>query len=135
MLFRSIIFWFFTAPDIRFANGLFITFFLTGTLLVKSVYSNLSLPQMGKNLLLLLSFLFYTLLIGFYVSSDLFYLRGIIRLPKVPMTEKVTDSGLKLLTPQFKDQCWDSDIPATPEYDPKISLRGESIITGFKMTQ
>lgn len=131
----SIIFWFFTAPDIRFANGLFITFFLTGTLLVKSVYSNLSLPQMGKNLLLLLSFLFYTLLIGFYVSSDLFYLRGIIRLPKVPMTEKVTDSGLKLLTPQFKDQCWDSDIPATPEYDPKISLRGESIITGFKMTQ
>ncbi|MDD3001884.1 MAG: hypothetical protein PHF29_09035 [Candidatus Riflebacteria bacterium] len=131
----SIIFWFFTAPDIRFANGLFITFFLTGILLVKSVSSNLTMPQSFKSPVLVFILLFYVGLINFYVSSNLFYLRGIIKLPKVPMIENITDSGLKLLTPQFKDQCWDSDIPSTPEYDPKISLRGESIRDGFKMEQ
>ena len=56
---------------------------------------------------------------------------GMMKLKKVPMNTFVTDSGITLLVPVLSDQCWDSELPSTPEPEKGLALRGTSIDDGF----
>ena len=68
---------------------------------------------------------------GLGYSVDAFRLDGIIKLNKVPMKTFITKSGLKLLVPIISDQCWDSQLPSTPEPEAGLALIGSSIDEGF----
>ena len=45
---------------------------------------------------------------------------------RVPMTARVTDSGLRVYVPRNGDQSWDSDQPSTPYFVPRLRLRVEA---------
>ncbi len=129
--FASICFWFFVAPEVRFANGIFIVLFISSLLLVKKVY-----PVFAPNTNFRRNMLFFPIIIfiwafGLGYSVDAFRVDGMIKLNKVPMSKFVTDSGISLLVPVLSDQCWDSDLPSTPEPEKGLALRGISIDYGF----
>jgi hypothetical protein len=68
---------------------------------------------------------------GLGYSVDAFRVDGMMKLNKVPMSKFVTNSGISLLVPVLSDQCWDSDLPSTPEPEKGLTLRGISIDDGF----
>lgn len=133
--FASICFWFFVAPEVRFANGIFIIFFISALLLVKTAYYEPSyhiskIAYIKKVLPILTILLFiWAFYLGFSVNA--FHLDGMIKLNKVPMKTFITDSGIKLLVPTLSDQCWDSDLPSTPEPKKNLALLGKEIKDGF----
>jgi hypothetical protein len=48
------------------------------------------------------------------------------------MTAHATDSGLIVYTPSKSDQAWDSPLPATPYFSPRLRLRAEGDVeSGF----
>lgn len=77
----------------------------------------------------------YILLSGFYLQEGLFFLDKVLILPKMPMNKLVTNEGLQILTPVYEDQPWDSDLPATPEFNPRLRLLGKDIGSGFSVQQ
>ncbi len=127
----SICFWFIVAPEVRFANGIFIVFFITSLLLVKTAYPKMTLKPSLKNILMILPAILF--IWGFMLqhSNNTFFIVGIKKLNKVPMKVFVTKSGLKLLVPTLSDQCWDSDLPSTPYPNSNLALIGTSIDDGF----
>ena len=62
-----------------------------------------------------------------------FGLCGIRILNKPPMRTFITNSGLKIIVPIQGKQAWDSDLPATPEPEKGLSLRGKTLEDGFKI--
>lgn len=129
----SIFLWFFIAPNPRFSNAIFNLLFVTSLLLLKKSYPSLKINKYIKN-----SFLFYSFFIFiwcFYInfSNNEFRIGKMIVLKKIQMLDYITDSGLKLLYPINKSQCWDSDLPSTPEPDYRLELRGISLEDGFRI--
>ena len=127
----SIIFWFFSAPAPRFANGIFIILFITCLLLLKSAYSWLKIKKHIK--IILLIYPLFIFIWDFCVSyqNQEFIISGITHPPSPPMIERVTNSGLKLFFPQGKNsQCWNI-IPSTPSYNKYLSLIGSNLDSGF----
>ena len=129
--FASICFWFFVAPEVRFANGIFIVLFISSLLLVKKAYPGLRITSNIKRNLFVFPIIMYLWSFGLGYSVDAFRIDGMIKLRKVPMNTFVTDSGIKLLIPVLSDQCWDSDLPSTPEPEKGLTLRGISFDDGF----
>ncbi|MFC2169616.1 LIC_10190 family membrane protein [Acidobacteriota bacterium] len=140
----SLLYWFFTAPDVRFIGAALWIFGI-------GVFSMAieGLPNLRK------AFgLFYSLCIIFLLSSfvggKLEFLKTLIREKNMPKTIKElnnpvfkrgqdrfgfhsttctdiktfkTDSGLKLYYPADGDQCWDAPLPCTPYPRPDLRLR------------
>ena len=129
--FASICFWFFVAPEVRFANGVFIIFFASSFLMVKKAYPDLELNEVSKRIMAFLPVLLFTWSFWLGFSVDSFRIDGMIRLNKVPMNTVITDYNIKLLVPILSDQCWDSNIPSTPEPKKGLALLGEKIEDGF----
>ena len=127
----SICFWFFVAPEVRFANGIFIVLFISSLLLVKSAYSALRLSNSIKKALLVFPVIMFIWAFWLGYTVDAFRIDGMIKLKKVPMNIFVSDFGIKLLVPVLSDQCWDSDLPSTPEPEKGLALRGSTIDDGF----
>lgn len=131
--FASICFWFFVAPEVRFANGVFILYFTSALLLVKIAFPNLTLSIEHKRVLVILpTILFVWSFINGY-KVDLYRIDGMVKLKKAPMKTFVTNSGLELLVPTLSDQCWDSNLPSTPEPKKGLVLRGETLDEGFRI--
>ena len=131
----SIIFWFFVAPEVRFANGIFIVLFVSSLLLVKKAYPRLQLSKNIKKALLVFPVILFVWAFWLGYSVDAFRIDGMVKLKKVPMNTFFTDSGIKLLVPVLSDQCWDSDLPSTPEPEKGLALRGFSIEDGFYINE
>ena len=129
--FASVCFWFFVAPEVRFANGIFIVLFISSLLLVKKAYPALGVNIEFKRGLLIFPVIIFIWAFGLGYSVEMFRVSGMIKLNKVPMNKFVTDSGITLLVPVLSDQCWDSELPSTPEPEKGLSLRGASIDDGF----
>ena len=131
----SILFWFFVAPEVRFANGSFIVYFIASLLLVKTAYPGMTLKKefrLGLMFFPIVMFI-WAFWLGYNVNA--FRVDGMIALKKVPMNTFVTDSGVKLLVPVLSDQCWDSEIPSTPEPEKGLEMRGPSVDDGFRLKE
>ena len=131
----SILFWFFVAPEVRFANGSFIVFFCSSLLLVKLAYPNLNARKELKNALFVFPVIMFLWAFGLGYNVNAFRLDGIAVLNKVPMKTFVSDYGVELLIPTLSDQCWDSALPSTPEPEKGLQMRGKSINEGFRILQ
>lgn len=129
--FASVCFWFFVAPEVRFANGIFIVLFISSLLLVKKAYPALGVNIEIKRNMLIFPIIIFIWAFGLGYSVDMFRADGMMKLKKVPMNTFVTDSGITLLVPVLSDQCWDSELPSTPEPEKGLALRGTSIDDGF----
>lgn len=129
--FASVCFWFFVAPEVRFANGIFIVLFISSLLLVKKAYPVLRVNNEIRRGLLIFPAIIFVWAFGLGYSVDMFRADMMMKLNKVPMNKFVTDSGITLLVPVLSDQCWDSELPSTPEPEKGLALRGTSIDDGF----
>ena len=134
----SILFWFFVAPNPRFANGIFIILFITCLFLIKHAFPELKLTSpnhvFSKRLKYCLLFYPFIIFIACFLcdySSNEFFFRGIYVLTKPRMKVLTTYSGLKVLIPYEGEQSWDSELPSTPEPNEKLALRGLTLDNGF----
>lgn len=129
--FLSVVIWFITVPDFRFANGMFILLFVTSVLMLKEAYPKLQINKKIKTFMMFYSLLIFIWCFSISYSMSEFGLCGMIVLRKLPMNTFTTDSGLKLFVPAQGKQPWDSDLPATPEPEKGLSLIGTTMDNGF----
>jgi hypothetical protein len=123
-------YWFFIAPDLRFAHALFWMLPLGSTLLLLS-----ALRALLSRRALLAAICVVFVLANLHLARLAVAHRSAIRsisisgwypVRRVPLVKKVTRSGLVVYEPEGapdKDQCWDSPLPATPYFNPDLRLR------------
>jgi hypothetical protein len=132
--FLGVMFWFFTAPDIRFGEGYFwslsLIIFSAG---VYRLYTAYQLNRFNRILLVALAIivLVYSDGIGQINRQELYVGRQEIFLswPAIPtadLEEKMTREGIRILTPTSGDQCWNADSPCTPYFDPDLKITSGS---------
>jgi len=136
----SIIYWFFTAPDARFAHAFFILTPLAAMLLLLESLRN---TVNFKRALYSVSLFFSLYQASFGISLILY--RGQIpsisytswqEIPQSRMREASTSSGLIVFLPEEGDQCWDSPLPSSPYYNRNLRLRNpENMGAGFTVLE
>ncbi len=132
----ALIFWFFTAPDPRFAYALFFLMVVCMILLfLSSMHSIISRRK------------YIAVVCAVFVIGNLNYLplvtkfkdismSGYYSINKIPLDERVTLSGLQVYTPKTGDQCWDSPLPCTPFFNPALRLRTSGdLASGFVVSK
>jgi hypothetical protein len=111
----SLVYWFFAAPDVRFAGA---TIWLPAAgALALSIR-----PQSDTRYVQAATvFAVVAALAGLIVTSNTFGHigypgpdHGLHPIPDAPIRTFVTDSGLTLYVPTASDQCWDALLPCTP---------------------
>lgn len=127
-------FWFYLAPDTRFADGLF---WLLPLAVFICYLANETSIEARRNMLLLATFVM-CLPLALSASPVLtqivnFSDCGWRPIKKAPLIERVTAQGLKFYIPrESNQQGWDSPLPGTPYFDPTLQLRGRGLQSGFK---
>jgi len=131
----SLVFWFLTAPDPRFAGA---SFWYLGTGTLALGYQSLNPSSFRKAALITLLVIVSTSLLLIYRGKSKGYLPGTIseagfyRIPSVKLQTFITNSGLAIYTPKEGDYCWDAPLPATPYPNPNLRLReAGNISKGF----
>ena len=120
----SLVFWFLTAPDPRFAVGAF-WLLAAGVLSFVTRALSRSWPvlalwiALGLSAVLSVDQLRHVKPVG--PGEDY----GFHPTPRAELATFVTDSGLVVYVPQSrdKDQCWDGPLPCTPYREPSLRLR------------
>ena len=129
-------YWFFTAPDPRFA---IVPFFTVSASSVAILLSSFHTIQSKRGFLLLICI---ALIVPNLSTSRLILknrstiktvsLSGWHPVHSVPLERKTTLSGLELYLPKKGDQCWDSPLPSTPYFNPRLRLREQGqLSSGF----
>jgi hypothetical protein len=132
----SLTYWFFTAPDPRFANAAFSISALSATLLFISSVRDVIRPQTFA-VLLCAVFLIGNAHFLIYAFGHRWQFRCISNsgwhpTMVVPMETKTTESGLTVYVPKTGDQSWDAPLPSAPQFNARLRLRDSSNITsGF----
>lgn len=134
----SFLFWFFTAPDPRFANACFVLLSVSGIVLF---WSKFQLYCPSDKLILSISVMFFVtnihLLRWFFVHFHFFdeiFLNGSHEIKKVGLDQKFTSTGLQIYVPVIGDQCWDAPLPCTPYFNDSLRLiDANNILKGFSI--
>ena len=129
----GLVFWFYLAPDPRFAYGLF--WLLPLAALCPYVVNLESIALQRRILIVLLALMFLPLFLGMQqmLKQDFrFSVDGWKPIKTMALAEEVTSHGLKVHVPVKTDQCWDSPLPSTPYFNPALELRGNGLQSGFK---
>lgn len=136
----GLVYWFFTAPNPRFAHALFYLLSISSILLFfLTVQHVVDMKKFGIIVFIL-----------FLVGSLPFLRYGITNIKKfkyislsgwhavrtVSLEKKITASGLAVYTPTNGDQCWDSPLPSTPYFNKSLRLRASGDIgSGFTVKE
>jgi hypothetical protein len=114
----SLVFWFFSVPDPRFAGACFWILGI-GTL-------TFSLWGMSRPTVKAVAVLVSALLLAGHVNLITFlhpWQRDPGLVKTVPLVARTTDSGLVVYVPAKGDQCWDAPLPNTPYFNSRLRLR------------
>jgi hypothetical protein len=129
----SVAFWFLSAPDPRFlgANLSLLALSVLGLALeAVATEKGFSIAVIGTALTL-----GFGICLAFNANGP-----GLVslerpgigsRIPTAQLSQKVTDSGLRVWVPVTSDQTWDAPLPATPYFRQNLSLRGKDLASGF----
>jgi len=134
-----LLYWFFSAPDLRFANASFFLLLVSTLLLFFTVAQRTFKPKFYLLLFVLgvlLGNLQYLRIyaLNFNTLADISW-SGYQAVPQVALTQVRTDSGLMLYTPRAGEQCWDAPLPCTPYVNLTLSLReADDLSSGFIVT-
>jgi len=129
----GLIFWFILAPDPRFANALF---WILPVAVLTVVLKILESSQKLKSWIILVMFVMINAgVVLFFVNNPQIFTSlptdGYAPLPKVRLVEKKTLSGATIWTPLNGNQCWDSRIPCTPDYNENLNFIDNRIFPEF----
>ncbi|MCB0165376.1 MAG: hypothetical protein KDI79_14200 [Anaerolineae bacterium] len=131
----ALVFWFFTAPNIRFAGG---SFWLlgAGTMAISIHHvadkKLLEIVSLSSLLLAIFAFVISARLHGWvvYPGPD----QGFYPTPKFQVHQFQTRSGLTIFVPNTGDKCWDAPLPCTPYPNPDLAtIESGNISSGFFM--
>jgi len=125
----ALLFWFWTAPDPRFAQAFFV---------VLAAASCLTFIG-GDPLRVFLAILIVNAGLIIILVKNPWVLKMVSTVGYMPISssqlhEQRTQTGLKVYLPARGDQCWDSPLPCTPYLNPKLRLRGDRVQSGFTLT-
>lgn len=119
--------WFFTAPDPRFAKGLF--FLLSASMLLvflTIIYS----PEKQKlyGMLVCAAFLVGSFMQFWILIDQRYAVRTTLKatfqvVPEVSLVGEQTVSGMNVFIPETGELCWDSPIPCAPRLNFSLSQR------------
>jgi len=136
----GLFYWFFSAPDPRFAHSLFHIILLCSAILFLSTIQNIINRRIYSGIICVVF-----LIANFHYTSYIIEHRWLIKrvsfsewqpVKEVPLVEKVTSSGLVVYTPKTGDQCWDSPLPSTPYFNARLRLRNQSNMrSGFTVAE
>ena len=136
-LLAGLLFWFFTAPDPRFANAVFMLLPVSATLVLLFKIKEIANRQTA----IYAAGIFFTvecLCLLFYVHKNQWVISNISldgwqKDEQPQLVEKVTKHGLRVYTPlQGKDQCFDAPLPCTPYFNENLRLRrAGDLASGF----
>ena len=129
----GIIFWFGLAPDPRFANALFwILPIATIIVIVKIIEAS---QKIKSGIILAMFVIINANVIWFFVNNPQVFTSlpadGYAPLPKVRLVEKITLSGAVIWNPLNGNQCWDSRIPCTPDFNKNLNFMDNKIFPEF----
>jgi len=126
-------FWFFTAPDPRFIEGILALLALSAlglTLEAACTRSEFLTAMIGSGVIFAAGFA-----LAFEANGlGLFKVHKPqigSRIPVAELTQKVTASGLRVGVPVEGDKTWDAPLPATPYFNNNLRLRGKDLASGF----
>lgn len=139
--FIGVIFWFIMAPDFRFGSAFILTAAICCLLFIQFQWKPIN--NVNKYF-----FVVMTLLFAFFVHTDRHYVdrtvfhdlvysnRMVVPLKiKIPGNRNFRELPVKggvVYVPVVGDQCYDHEIPCTPNYDPTLTLRGLDFEMGFR---
>jgi hypothetical protein len=123
----GLLFWFFTAPDLRFAQALFWCLSLSSAVLFLCAVQPL-LKKCGFMVVMCVVFIIANLhfmgnAVKMRYSIQAVSSSGWHSIMTVPLIQKKTSSGLVVFTPKQGGSCWDSPLPCTPYFNPNLRLR------------
>lgn len=126
-LLASLAYWFFTAPDLRFAHSLFFMLPIVGLLWMWTACRAV-LSRSAHRALTVLCLLGLSMLWIAPVAKNItaISLAGWYPIKTVPTEKRVTQSGLEVNWPSSGNQAWDSPLPGTPYFDKALKLRPPS---------
>lgn len=131
----GLIAWFFTAPDVRFARGLFLIFPIAfAYLLITIIENKLTIKHYTRLLYGLFILLSINICIQLFIKPYYIIVERVPTFKNRPlyeMTEKVTNTGLTVWVPVNDDRCGDSELVCTAYFDENLALRGEDLQSGF----
>lgn len=131
----SILFWFETAPDPRFAEG---TLWILAADVAYLAFAG------RENINRLAGGLLVVVMAGFFLLDSVDGFKRLVKEPErfpnyvglpVPMVSELTYSGLAVSVPAEGELTGPWTIPATPRdrFDPRLELRGTTLREGFRM--
>jgi hypothetical protein len=127
-------FWFLMAPDPRLANSLFWILPVSAATMLLRMLANAGKLNAGFTVLTLL------ILSASLILEIIFYpfmrgsVGGYMPFQVANLEEKYTLSGLKVLVPTSSDQCWDSELPCTPNFNEGLSFIDRRYFPEFRVT-
>ena len=129
----GLVFWFGLAPDPRFANALF---WILPIAIMIVIVKILEASQKIKSGMILAMFVIINAgVFWFFVNNPQIFTaipaNGYAPLPKVRLVERRTLSGLVVWTPLNGNQCWDSRIPCTPDFNKNLNFIDHKIFPEF----
>jgi len=136
----GLVYWFFTAPDFRFARVLFFIISASSVVILLSSFRNI-VSRRGFLLLICISLVVPNLSTSNLILKNrstirTFSLSGWHSVKTVPLEKMTTSSGLEVYVPKKGDQCWDSPLPSTPYFDPRLRLREQgNLESGFTIKE
>lgn len=132
-LYVAIVFWFITAPDLRFLGSLHI---LAGLLPLSLALLTLS-PHLRKASMVFVLAGSTIFVVGYVTLQYDRYFSGFTfeaaPLPEVVTETRRTESGLTIRVPSKGNQCWAAALPCTPYFRKDLQLRGTYLGSGFRL--
>lgn len=132
----GLVFWFYLAPDVRFAHALF--WILPASVLIVLLKIVEASGKIRNGIVLAMFLIINANIIAwFFVQDHQIFTRvsptGYNPIPVADLTEKRTLSGLEVWSPIQGDQCWDSKIPCTPYFNAELNFIDNDIFPEFRI--
>jgi hypothetical protein len=132
----GLVFWFYLAPDVRFAHALFWILPVSVMIVLIKIIESWGKVRNGFIVAMIL-IINANIIAWFIVQNPQMFIRisatGYMPIPIANLTEKRTLSGLEVLSPVQGDQCWDSKIPCTPNFNAKLNFTDNDIFPEFRI--
>jgi hypothetical protein len=130
----ALLYWFFSAPDLRFGYGIIYTYsiFLVSIIIfrpLQAIYEN----KGGFHLLTAVVLMFMLLMVfEKNLNNSRHISEKLIDMPVMPTKEYVTKSGLKIRVPIQGDIVGNAELPSTPYPRDNVALRKDGLEGGFR---
>ena len=132
----GLIFWFFSAPDPRFVQSLILLLPIAIAVILVNMFEITGKLRNGMLITALLIININTSWAIFEGTQPLteFPVHGFRPTRMVRLIKNTTSSGLDVFSPKKDDQCWDSELPCTPEFKDELGFDDNIIFPEFRVT-